>query len=67
MWNDKGNLRRGYPQYWIGHEKTSKRRYLKACHEDPNLPPYNREDDLPKRIFPAGIDLNPFDPKSSEN
>jgi hypothetical protein len=67
MWNDKGNLRRGYPQYWIGHEKTSKWRYLKACHEDPNLPPYNREDDLPKRIFPAGIDLNPFDPKSSEN
>ena len=62
MWNAKGRLQRGYPQYWVENEKVNKRQYMKACLDDPSLPPYRAEDDLPIRIFPDEIVFTPIHP-----
>ena len=54
-WNNKGKLRRGYPQYWVNNERVSKRQYLRAQTDDPNLPPFREIDNLPKRRFPPEV------------
>ena len=54
-WNDKGNLSRGFPQYYVQGEKVNKRQYLKACQTDPTLPPFRFEDNEPGRCFPPEV------------
>ena len=54
-WNDKGKLRRGFPQYWVDNIRVTKRQYLRACSKDTNLPPFCASDDLPQRIFPLEV------------
>jgi len=48
-WNARAGLRRGYPQYFIRGARVTKRDYLRACQQDPSLPVYRKEDDIPKR------------------
>jgi hypothetical protein len=43
-------LHRGFPQFHINDEKVTKREYLRAARTDPTLPPYDPEDDSPRRI-----------------
>lgn len=54
-WNSKGGLRRGYPRYWVNNVQVTKRQYLRACSQYPNLPPFREQDNLPARRFPAEI------------
>jgi hypothetical protein len=54
-WNNQGRLRRGFPQYYVNHQKVTKKRYLKACETDPTLPPFRSEDNDPAREFPPEI------------
>jgi len=51
-WNQKGKLRRGFPQYYVNDKRVTKRQYLKACEKDVTLPPYRAEEDQPHRILP---------------
>jgi hypothetical protein len=52
-WNRRGRLRRGFPRFRTSGGVVTKRQYLKACQEDPTLPPYRPEDDDPHRELPA--------------
>jgi hypothetical protein len=54
-WNSQGRLRRGYPRYWVRNVRVTKRKYLRECASDPNLPPFREQDNLPARKFPAEI------------
>jgi hypothetical protein len=49
-WNRGGRLRRGYPQYFVRGVRVTKCKHLLACSQDPSLPPYRHEDDIPRRI-----------------
>ena len=51
-WNDKGKLRRGFPQYHLNDSRGTKRQYMKACESDATLPPYRQNDDRPYRKLP---------------
>lgn len=51
-WTARGNLRRGYPRYFIRGNRVPKREYERACREDSSLPPYRKADDSPKRVQP---------------
>lgn len=53
QWNARGRPRRGFPRFFLGGEKATKRQYLRACQDDPTLPPYRPEDDDPHRELPA--------------
>lgn len=54
-WNAKGRLRRGYPRYYVRQQRVDKKNYLKARLNDPALPPFRVEDNLPARRFPAEV------------
>lgn len=54
-WNAQGRLRRGYPQYYVNHQKLTKQQYLRASKMDPTLPPFRVKDNKPSRIFPKEI------------
>jgi hypothetical protein len=56
MWNQQGRLRRGYPKYWIRGEAVVKRQYLRAARQDPTLPSFREQDNLPQRNFPPEIE-----------
>ena len=56
MWNDKGQIKRGYPKYWILNQAVRKRIYLKAAEQDISLPTYREKDNLPQRRFPNEIE-----------
>ena len=51
-WNHAGKLSRGFPQYFIGNKKVTKRQYLLACKTEVAMPPYRAKDDNPKRKLP---------------
>lgn len=53
QWDARERLRRGFPQFFLGGEKVTKRQYLRACEDEPTLPPYRPEDDDPHRELPA--------------
>jgi hypothetical protein len=55
--NSQGGLRRGYPRYWVQNVRVTKRKYLRECANDSNLPLYREQDNLPAREFPAEINL----------
>lgn len=52
-WNDKGRLRRGFPQYYINGKKVRKREYLTGCKRDETLPAFREEDNNWHRPLPA--------------
>ncbi|MGD0732481.1 MAG: hypothetical protein ABR956_14565 [Terracidiphilus sp.] len=54
-WNNEGRLRRGYPRYWVQNVQVTKGQYIRACSQDPNLPPFRERDNLPTRRFPSEI------------
>ena len=54
-WNSRGRLSRGYPQYWVNNKRITKREYLRACGEDPNLPRFRESDNRPRRKFPSEV------------
>ncbi|HET6844185.1 MAG TPA: hypothetical protein VFK06_21270 [Candidatus Angelobacter sp.] len=54
-WNSQGRLRRGYPRYWVRNTRVTKRKYLRECANDSNLPVYREQDNLPARKFSAEI------------
>ncbi|NUN98372.1 MAG: hypothetical protein HUU16_19595 [Candidatus Omnitrophica bacterium] len=58
MWNSSGNLRHGFPKYWIGDEKVSKRKYLKLQKVDFSCPPFRAEDNKPQRLPPPGLRMD---------
>jgi antitoxin component YwqK of YwqJK toxin-antitoxin module len=52
-WNQKGSLRRGFPQYYVNGEKVMKAKYLKACIQDKTLPKFQEIDNCNYREIPA--------------
>jgi hypothetical protein len=54
-WNERGRLRRGYPRYHVRGERVDKRRYLRACRDDPALQRFDAADNAPERTFPDEI------------
>jgi hypothetical protein len=52
-WNDRGRLRRGFPQFFVGGERVDKRAYLRAAERDPALPRHLPEHDDPRRQLPS--------------
>ena len=54
-WNEKGRLRRGFPNYWIHGEEVVKRKYERAVKSDSTLKLFRFEDNLPDRIFPPEV------------
>lgn len=63
----KSRMDRGFPKYWIRDKQVTRRDYLKACAKDPNLPPYRKEDNSPRRIFPPEIQMHLNLPSRSRN
>jgi hypothetical protein len=61
-WNWSGGLRRGYPRYWVGDKRVTKRQYLRACAKDPALPPFREKDNRPDRKFPPEVAMNCVEP-----
>jgi antitoxin component YwqK of YwqJK toxin-antitoxin module len=57
QWNDQGRLRRGYPQYFVNGAKVTRRQYLRACQDDPNLPAWRKEDNEPQRLLPPDVKI----------
>ncbi|NOK63791.1 MAG: hypothetical protein GFH27_549283n23 [Chloroflexi bacterium AL-W] len=54
-WNASGRLRRGYPHYFVLGNRVNKRQYIRACQQDPTLPPFNADDNEPTRQLPDGV------------
>lgn len=52
-WNNAGKLSRGFPQFFIGGKKVTKRQYLRTCKTDDAMPTYRPQDDNPDRKLPA--------------
>lgn len=53
LWNDAGQLSRGYPRYWVRDQRVTKRHYLRAAQTDATLPPFCEQDNQPRRRFPV--------------
>lgn len=51
----KRRMDRGFPKYWLHDKQVTKRIYLKACSNDPSLPPFRVIDNRPARKFPPEI------------
>jgi len=54
-WNERGGLRRGFPNYWIHDREVDKRTYERAAKTDPTLRPFRIEENKPDRIFPPEV------------
>jgi len=54
-WHFKGRLRRGYPKYFVVGQQVTRRQYIKAAAKDSSLPPFQKAENRPRRIFPAVI------------
>ena len=54
-WNEKGRLRRGFPNYWIHGEEVDKLKYKRAAQSDCTLKPFHIEDNRVYRIFPPEV------------
>jgi hypothetical protein len=53
QWDARGRLPRGFPHFFLGGRRATRRQYLRACRADPTLPPYRPPDDDPHRQMPA--------------
>jgi len=54
-WNQQGLLHRGYPRYWLNDARVTKSQYVRACADDPALPPFHERDNRPQRRFPSEV------------
>jgi hypothetical protein len=54
-WDVKGRLRPGFPKFYVGGRRVTRKVYQRECNGDPSLPPYRAEDDQPQRKFPPSI------------
>jgi hypothetical protein len=54
-WTPRGDLRRGFPKFFIDGRRVTKHAYLRAQSKDPTLPRLRGRDDRNARSFPAGI------------
>jgi len=54
-WNQQGRLHRGYPIYWLNDARVTKSQYVRACADDPALPPFHERDNRPQRRFPSEV------------
>lgn len=54
-WSTGKSLDRGYPKFLVHDNQVSKRAYIKASKSDPTLPPFQLEDDKPRRDFPSEV------------
>lgn len=59
QWNHQGRLRRGFPRYFVGGKRVTKRQYERARRADPALPPVVPEENLPNRQLPAALHAAP--------
>ena len=57
MWNASGQLKRGYPKYWINGRGITRREYLRAASTDATLPVFQAKDNMSRRRFPAEIEI----------
>jgi antitoxin component YwqK of YwqJK toxin-antitoxin module len=57
-WNYEGRLRRGYPRYFVKGVRVTKRQYIRASTNDPELPPFRPEDNAQQRTFPSEITVH---------
>lgn len=51
-WNKRGNLRRGFPRYFISGRQVTKRQYLRACEFDKLLVQFSSDGNRPNRKLP---------------
>lgn len=54
-WSREGKLERGYPRYWVGDARVTKRQYIVAAGKDPSLPPFRERDNRARRSLPAQV------------
>jgi hypothetical protein len=49
IWNRKGNLRRGYPKFYVVDKTVSKQKYIKLALIDQTLPVFQEQENFSKR------------------
>jgi len=49
QWNERGQLRRGFPRFWLAGERVTRREYARALAADATLPALRKQDDKPAR------------------
>jgi antitoxin component YwqK of YwqJK toxin-antitoxin module len=54
-WDEQGNILDDYPRFWIRDTQATEAEYMKACADDPTLPPFRIEDNKPIRDFPLEV------------
>ena len=54
-WDVDGHLREDYPNFYIHNNIVSQEEYISATHNDPTLPKFVENDQLPQRTFPDVI------------
>jgi antitoxin component YwqK of YwqJK toxin-antitoxin module len=54
-WDAEGRLRSGFPKFYVGGRRVTRRVYERERNGEPSLPPYRIEDDQPQRSFPPVI------------
>lgn len=55
VWNTAGRLKRGFPRYWLGGRKVTKREYFRKSAADSSLPRFRAADDRARRMFPSEV------------
>jgi antitoxin component YwqK of YwqJK toxin-antitoxin module len=58
QWNAVGRLARGYPKYFVGGQRMTKRQYLKAAAADPALPLFKAKENRSARTFPPDVAIH---------
>lgn len=54
-WDAGGRLRPGFPRFYVGGRRVTRKAYERKRTGDPSLPPYRTDDDQPQRTFPPSI------------
>lgn len=54
-WEDGGRLSRSYPRFFMDDRQVTQAQYIHAASRNPQLPPYRRQDDHPRRDFPPEV------------
>lgn len=54
-WQPTGELRKGFPRFYIKDNRVSRQVYQAAQAKDPSLPEYRLEDDLNLRVMPSVV------------
>ena len=54
-WDAEGRLRSGFPKFYVGGRRVTRKVYERERGADASLPPYRTEDNQPQRDFPPLI------------